>query len=284
MERVLGQGSSKELSQWGYVDVEEKDYRGKEEMRVDIKGVSILDYIALYKKFTYTKQESYSLKFIATEELGHTKVDLPGETFNDNIDNHWDEFVHYNIVDTQLVTELEATLKLLELAITMAYKAKINFSDVFSPVKMWDALIHNKLLSEQVVVPQRQSVHSRHIEGAYVKEPRTGFYNWIVSLDATSLYPSIMMSLNISPETFSGRVPVTMDQMLSGEADFTSMCKNQNLSVSPIGAMFSRETQGILPRLIVDMMADRKKAKGAMLTLQGEYEKVMEELARRGAK
>jgi DNA polymerase elongation subunit (family B) len=272
INRILGEGEANALSPWNKVSVDTMTVRGKEEIKVDILGVSILDYLALYKKFTYTKQESYSLKFIAQEELGHTKVELPGTSFNDNIDNHWDVFVQYNVIDTKLVTEMDNKLKLLELAITMAYKAKINFTDVFSPVKMWDALIHNKLLTEKVTVPQRQRVHSRHIEGAYVKEPLVGFYNWIVSLDATSLYPSIMMSLNISPETFSGRIPVTMEQVLDGSADFTDMATSQNLAISPIGAMFRREKKGILPRLIVDMMADRKRAKSEMLRLQGEYE------------
>lgn len=271
VKRILGEEESKRFSPWNLCRVDTFFSRGKEETKVDIAGVAILDYLALYKKFTYVKRESYSLKFISQEELGHTKVELPGDTFNDNIDNHWDQFVHYNVVDTRLVTELEEHLKLLELAMTMAYQAKINFNDVFSPVKMWDALIHNDLIKDKIVVPQRASVAGRTIEGAYVKEPRTGFYNWIVSLDATSLYPSIMMSLNISPETFDGRYPVTMDQMLNDSSAFDEM-KQNGLAVSPIGALFKREKQGILPKLIVDMMVSRKKAKSEMLKLENEYE------------
>jgi DNA polymerase elongation subunit (family B) len=277
VKRILGEEETKRFSPWGLTKVETIFIRGKEETKVDISGIAILDYLALYKKYTYVKQESYSLKFIAQEELGHTKVELPGETFNDNIDNHWNEFVHYNIIDTKLVTELESKLKLLELALTMAYQAKINFNDVFSPVKMWDALIHNSLLKDKIVLPQRAHVGSRTIEGAYVKEPRTGFYNWIISLDATSLYPSIMMSLNISPETFRGRYPVTMDQMLKDSSAFDEAKANDNVSVSPIGAMFSRESQGILPKLIVEMMAARKKAKSEMLRLENEYQQTHDE-------
>lgn len=274
IKRICGEDAAKKLSPWGMVDAEVHTYKGKEELSVDIKGIAIIDYLALYKKFTYTKRESYSLKFIAQEELGHTKVDLPGIDFNDNIENHWDEFVHYNVVDTVLVTELDNKLKLLELVVTMAYQAKINFTDVFSPVKMWDALIHNALLKDRIVVPQRAHVGNRVIEGAYVKEPKTGFFKWIVSLDATSLYPSIMQSLNISPETFLGRIDsITMQGLLDGviEAhDYEIVA--QNIAVSPIGAQFNREFRGIMPRLISDMMAARKKAKNEMLSLENEYE------------
>lgn len=271
VKRILGEDAVKKMSPWGFVSAEMRNFRGKEELSVDIKGIAILDYLALYKKFTYTKQESYSLKFISSEELGHTKVDLPGETFNDNIDNHWDEFVHYNIVDTQLVTELESKLKLLELIITMAYQAKINFTDVFSPVKMWDSLIHNSLLKEKIVVPQRAHVGSRPIEGAYVKEPKPGKYNWIISLDATSLYPSIMMSLNISPETFAGRVDISMDSLIKETIDVSPFLE-QGYAISPIGALFKKDQVGILPRLIKEMMASRKTAKNQMLSLESDYQ------------
>jgi len=276
IKRILGEDAMKKMSPWGFVSAEMQSYRGKEEMTVDIKGIAILDYLALYKKFTYTKQESYSLKYIAAEELGHTKVDLPGDTFNDNIDHHWNDFVHYNIVDTQLVTELEDKLKLLELIITMAYQAKINFTDVFSPVKMWDALIHNSLLRDKIVVPQRGHTGSRSIDGAYVKEPLTGKYNWIVSLDATSLYPSIMMSLNISPETFAGRTDINMDSLLNN-SNITSPYVQQDYAISPIGALFTKEKTGVLPRLIKEMMAARKTAKSQMLGLESEYEKSKDE-------
>jgi DNA polymerase elongation subunit (family B) len=277
IKRIISEDETKKLSPWGYVSVEEIFVMGNKELKVEIKGVAIVDYLALYKKFTYVKQESYSLKHVSKQELGHTKVELPGDSFNDNIENHWDIFVHYNIVDTKLVTELDGKLKLLELIMTMAYQAKINFNDVFSPVKMWDALIHNSLIKDKIVIPQRAKIESRHIEGAYVKEPRPGFFEWIVSLDATSLYPSIMMSLNISPETFKGRVQATIDQVLSNPSEYTELATSENAAISPIGAMFDRSFQGILPKLIVNMMADRKKAKNQMLALENEYQQTKDE-------
>lgn len=272
VKRILGDEAMKKLSPWGIVRAEKVTIKGNEEIDIDLKGISVIDYLSLYKKFVLVKQESYSLKHIAQEELGHTKVELPGSSFNDSIDNHWETFVHYNIVDTKLVTDLEEKLKLLELDVTMAYQAKINFTDVFSPVKMWDSLIHNSLLDKDVVIPQREKVLSRSIAGAYVKEPEPGLHEWIVSLDATSLYPSIMMSLNISPETFRGRVDIDMDSLLSGSISTKPLLDDGN-AVSPIGALFSKEKTGIFPSLIKEMMAKRKKAKSEMLVLESEYEK-----------
>ena len=184
----------------------------------------------------------------------------------------YDKFVRYNVIDTQLVTELDNKLKLIDVALALAYKAKINFDDVFSPVKLWDSLITNTLLAEKIVVPQRKHVGSRNIEGAYVKEPRVGFYGWMTSLDATSLYPSIMQSLNISPEKYTGRIPVTVDQMMDGSANLEHMAKEQNFAVSSIGAMFKRDGQGFIPKLITDLMAERKTTKKLMLQTESEYE------------
>lgn len=88
IDRILGEGESKKLSPWDICKVDKLFVKGNEEVTCSIPGVAILDYLALYKKFTYVKQESYGLKFIAEEELGHTKLDLPGTSFNDNIDGN----------------------------------------------------------------------------------------------------------------------------------------------------------------------------------------------------
>jgi DNA polymerase elongation subunit (family B) len=273
IENILGEGESSKLSPWGICKIDKLYVKGNEEVVCSIAGVSILDYLALYKKFTYIKRESYGLKFIAEEELGHTKLDLPGFNFNDNIDNHWEQFTKYNIVDTMLVSELDNKLKLIDVAIALAYKSKINFEDVFSPVKLWDALIVNTLMAEKVVVPQRKSIVKREIEGGYVKEPKIGFYGWMVSLDATSLYPSIMQSLNISPETYLGRYPITLDQTLNDNSILKTITNGQDVCISSIGAMFKRDKQGHVPKLITELMTERKSTKKNMLNLESEYEK-----------
>jgi DNA polymerase elongation subunit (family B) len=166
-------------------------------------------------------------------------------------------------------------MKLLDLAFTLAYKARINFQDVYSPVKTWDAIIHNALLDKGVVVPQRKGNRStRVIDGGYVKTPVPGMYEYVTSIDATSLYPSIMMLLNLSPECFVGMTDSSVQMLLNGH-EFT----DKRYAYGANGAMFSKDKLGIIPGLISEFMSNRKKAKSDMLTLQSEYEelKVMRE-------
>ena len=153
----------------------------------------------LYKKFTYKAQESYRLDYIAEVELGQKKLDHSEfETFRDFYRGNWKKFVDYNIVDVELVDRLEDKMKLIELALTMAYTAKVNYNDVMFQVRTWDVIIYNYLRKRNIVVPQRnRSDKSDKYAGAYVKEPVPGVYDWVVSFDLNSLYPHLMMQYNI---------------------------------------------------------------------------------------
>ena len=124
----------------------------------------------------------------------------------------------YNIIDVELVDRLEDKMKLIELALTMAYDAKVNYEDVFYQVRMWDNIIYNYLKKRNIVIPPKnKSVKSEKYAGAYVKEPIPGKYDWVVSFDLNSLYPHLIMQYNISPETLcEARHPsVTVDRLLS---------------------------------------------------------------------
>lgn len=276
IELVLGEGESGMLGPWDICRIEKLFVKGTEEVKCTIPGLAILDYLALYKKFTYDPRESYSLGFISQEELGHTKVELPGKDFNDSIDNHWDIFTAYNVVDVKLVTDLDKKLKLIDVALALAYMAKINYDDVFSPVKLWDSMITNTLLRKKITVPQRASVVNRSIEGGYVKEPITGLHGWTVSLDATSLYPSIMRSLNISPDTVLGKIELGVDELLrrdpESEERVSTLAGFDNAAISAIGMMFDRSKEGFLGKIIADLMSERKSTKNKMLQATAEYE------------
>lgn len=288
MTDILGEDLTSRMSPWGKIEFRRiKDkFSSTDVPVVDVLGVSILDYMNLYKKFgSTTKHESYSLNHIAQEELGFQKLDHSEYTdFNDFYHRGFDaKYVSYNVIDVQLVSKLEAKLKLIELAYTMAYMAKINYSQVFGPVKTWDSIIHNRLISENVVVPLRDSENtsSESIEGAYVKDPIPGFKRWVVTLDATALYPSFMQTLNISPETYMGRQPgIDLDALLGG----LKLESPQNECWGPTGARFDKSRQGIIPRIITEFLAERKKTKNEMLSKQQEYENIKSELERRGIK
>ena len=137
----------------------------------------------MYRKFTYTNQESYRLDHIAFVELGQKKLDHSEyDTFREFYTKDWQKFVEYNIIDVRLVDRLDDKMKLLELAITMAYDAKVNFEDVYSQVRMWDNIIYVYLARQNIAIPpKRQSHKDNKYAGAYVKEPVPGIYDWVVS-------------------------------------------------------------------------------------------------------
>ena len=272
LERVLGEKWQKSLSPWNKVNMREVYIQGRRNLAYDILGVSILDYLDLYRKFTYTNQESYRLEHIATVELGEGKLDHSEfENFKDFYTEHWQKFVEYNIKDVDLVDRLEKKMKLLELAVTMAYDAKVNFEDVYSQVRMWDTLIYNYLKERKICVPPRQeSKKDDKYAGAYVKEPIPGLYDWVVSFDLNSLYPHLIMEYNISPETLvPTRYPsISVDKILNGEIDIDS-----DYCVAANGAQYRKDIQGFLPEMMQKIYDERTIYKKKMLIAKSDYEK-----------
>jgi len=187
INKLFGEKEVNKLSPWGYVNEESVYQYGRQQQKYDIFGVSCLDYMDLYRKFTYINQESFRLDHIAYVELGERKMENPYETYREWYTNDYQSFVDYNIKDVELVDALEDKMKLIELALTVAYEAKVNYEDVYSQVKMWDVLIYNYLKSKNIVVPKRRiSEKSDRYEGAYVKEPQTGMHKWVMSFDLNS--------------------------------------------------------------------------------------------------
>jgi DNA polymerase elongation subunit (family B) len=228
----------------------------------------------LYKKFTYTNQESYRLDHIANVELGQKKLDHSEfDTFQDFYTHGWKKFVEYNIIDVELVDRLEDKMKLIELALTMAYDAKVNYNDVFYQVRMWDTIIYNYLKKKNIVIPPKeQTDKDEKYAGAYVKEPNPGVYDWVVSFDLNSLYPHLIMQYNISPETLiEERHPtVSVERILKEELNFEMY---KDYAVCANGAMFRKNKKGFLPELMEKMYGERVIFKKRMLKAKQEYEK-----------
>ena len=272
LERVLGDKWQKSLSPWNKVNMREVYIQGRRNLAYDILGVSILDYLDLYRKFTYTNQESYRLEHIATVELGEGKLDHSEfENFKDFYTQHWQKFVEYNLKDVDLVHRLEKKMKLLELAVTMAYDAKVNFEDVYSQVRTWDTLIYNYLKERKICVPPRQeSKKDDKYAGAYVKEPVPGLYDWVVSFDLNSLYPHLIMEYNISPETLvPTRYPsISVDKILNDEINIDS-----EYCVAANGAQYRKDIHGFLPQMMQKIYDERKIYKKKMLIAKSQYEK-----------
>ena len=272
LDRILGEKLMRRMSPWGLVSEREIYIAGRKNISYDIGGVTQLDYLNLYKKFTYKAQESYRLDYIASVELGQKKLDHSEfDTFKDFYTKGWQKFVEYNIIDVELVDRMEDKMKLIELAIVMAYDAKANYADVFSQVRMWDTIIYNYLKKRNIVIPPKErSDKDAKYAGAYVKEPIPGKYDWVVSFDLNSLYPHLIMQYNISPETLwetrhpSASVEGLLNQEVKINGDF-AVCAN--------GAQYRKDVRGFLPELMEKIYKDRTVYKKKMLAAKQEYEK-----------
>ncbi len=273
MNRILGDEHTKLLSPWKLISSREIYIKGRKQIAYDIPGVACLDYLELYKKFTYTNQESYRLDHICSVELDAKKLDHSEfDTFKEFYTKDWNKFVLYNIHDVRLVDQLEDKMKLLELAFTMAYDAKVNYEDVYSQVRMWDNIIFIYLAQMGIVIPpKKDSVKDAKYAGAYVKEPIPGMYDWVVSFDLNSLYPHLIMQYNLSPETLlPRRSSVNVDMLLAKEHD-TSDLVGETLCAN--GTHYTTKQQGFLPKLMEKIYEDRTIYKKKMLAAKQEYEK-----------
>jgi len=272
LRRVHGEKLMKRFSPWGLVSEGEVHIMGRTHTTFDVGGVTQLDYLDLYKKFTYKAQESYRLDYIASVELGQKKLDHSEyDTFKDFYTKGWQKFIEYNIIDVELVDRLEDKMKLIELALTMAYDAKVNYNDVFYQVRMWDTIIYNYLKKRNIVIPPKnRSSKNEKYAGAYVKEPKPGRYDWVVSFDLNSLYPHLIMQYNISPETLretrhgSTSVEGILNETVKIDGDY-AVCAN--------GAQYRKDVRGFLPELMDKMYSERVIFKKKMLQAKQNYEK-----------
>ena len=279
IKNVHGVEMMKQLSPWGIVNSRDVRTKYGVDILYDILGVENLDYLQLYRKFTYTNQESYALNHIAFVELGERKDENPYDTFKDWYSNDYQSFLDYNIKDVELVDRLDEKLKLVDLLLTMAYEAKVNLTDAYTSVKYWDILIFNHLYKQKIMIPQLKGNKSKSEKyvGAYVKDPQTGLHNWVVSFDLNSLYPHLIMQYNISPETLLAESmhidkDKCVDLFLKQDYDTTQITERE-LTITPNGALFTTQKQGFLPQMMQEMYDDRTIYKRKMLEAKKDYEK-----------
>ena len=251
---------------------------GHDNMTYNLIGISTLDYMDLYRKFTYKVRESYRLDYIGQVELGMRKIsDDKGQGY-DLYKTDYQKFIEYNIRDVEIVKKLDDKMKLLDLAITIAYESKINFEDVFSPVKIWETIIYNFLKEQKIAVPRdRHKGDSDGVQGGYVKDPHVGLHKWVVSFDLNSLYPHLIQQYNISPDMISNDEVLKLKynkgvEGLLEEKFNTEYLKEQQMTLTPNGQHFSTKRQGFLPKLMKSMYDDRVVYKQKMLIEQQRLE------------
>tara|TARA_A100001015_G_scaffold192580_1_gene214598 strand:- start:673 stop:3165 length:2493 start_codon:yes stop_codon:yes gene_type:complete len=273
-KHLMGEEYISQFSPWGIVNEGTAISLGyaRQEKYFDLLGIATLDYLDLYRKHTFVRRESYKLDYIGEVEVGETKNENPYDTFKEFYSNDYQRFIEYNIQDVELVDKLEDKMKLIELHLTMAYEAKVNYQDVFGQVRMWDSIIFNHLKEKNVVVPAVvESKKSDGYEGAYVKDPVVGFHDWICSFDLNSLYPHLIMQYNISPETMVGFDPgkVNVVDMLNEKTDLSNL---DGRTITPNGAQFRIDKQGFLPELMNKLYKERVIYKDKMLKAKSLYQ------------
>jgi len=290
--RVLDEKTARKLSPWGRTSLRKAIVLGREQQAINLIGTSILDYMELYKRFTYTQQESYRLDHIAHVELNERKLSYEEHgSLHKLYSEDYEKFIDYNIKDVELVEQLEDKMKFIDMILALAYSAKVNYNDVFSQVRMWDTMIYNHLRKKNIVIPPKiNEEKTEQYAGAYVKDPIIGMHNWIVSFDLNSLYPHLIMHYNISPETLVPRERAPeevvnslnlgahktiagIDNIIEKIFD-TSSLKNHNLTVTPNYQFFRKDVRGFLPEMMEELYEQRSEYKSLMIEAQKNLEKL----------
>ena len=244
-----------------------------------IAGVSVLDYLQLYKKFTFSERSSYRLDDIGKFEVGEKKVAYEG-TLNDLYENDLEKFVEYNIQDVKLIKKLDDKLDFIEIARGIAHLGHIPYENVFMSSRYLEGAILVYLKKQGIIAPnkpkKRDNLSNDKFVGAYVQEPQKGKHNWVFDLDITSMYPSCIMSLNISPETKLGKLEgwspeefirgvnktytVTNNETELGRftnIELKDYLENRSIGVATNGVMYRTDKDGLLPALLRKWFDDR---------------------------
>jgi len=270
--RVFGEDTAKQLSPWGLVQYKQIAIKGKQMDTYDISGVQQMDYLDLFQKFGYSygAQESYKLDHIAHVVLGERKVDYSeyGSLYTLYKEDH-QKFIDYNIKDVELIDRFEEKMGLITLAMTIAYKGGVNYSDTMGTTAIWDSIVFRELKRRKVVPPPMEPKQTRSFAGGYVKAPHIGLHDWVVSFDLASLYPNLIVQYNMSPETLQQE---TVEGGVDHYLEKTEREESQH-SVAANGSTYTKSQQGVLPNIIVNYYDERKQVKNEMLAAKQEYEK-----------
>ncbi len=278
INRMLGESYVKRLSPWGLVDRQEVTKMGRTQTAYELKGISQLDYLDLFKKFGYSygPQESYKLDHIAHVVLGENKISYEEYSNLHTLYKHnHQKFIDYNIKDVELVDRIEDKLGLITLCMTMAYKGGVNYNDTFGTTLIWDTIIYRKLFANNIVVPFIEDKTKSAYPGGFVKDPHVGIHDNVVSFDLNSLYPSIIMQYNMSPETIASGEITQFD--IEDVLTKSSRPDNRGKALAANGQYFRTDRPGIVPYIIDEMYKERVEIKQEMINAQKELQKVDKE-------
>ena len=262
-------------------------YYNEHQRKYKIAGVSQLDYLELYKLYTYTQQSSYRLDFIGQLEVGIGKIEYEG-SLQDLYEKDINKYIEYNLNDVKIVKALDDKLKFIDLARGVCHLGHIGYEDIFYSSRYLEGAMLVYMKDIGVIAPNKPQHGGSYgsgekFTGAYVKDPIPGRYDWVFDLDLTSMYPSTIMTLNISPETKLGKlegwdaeefvrgVNKTYTLMVEGrekgrytQEELKQMFDKNKVSISSNGVMYRYDKKGLIPVLLEKWFNERVEFKRLM--------------------
>lgn len=251
-------------------------------------GISILDYMTMYKKFSYKELPSYSLNYVCNFELNRGKIEYEGN-LDDLMKNDINTFIEYNITDCELVLALDAKLQFIDLVRGICHVGHVPYEDYIYSSKYLEGALLTYLKRIDVVAPNKPADRREKMQelqesgkdgfiGAYVKDPVPGRYEWIYDLDLTSLYPSIIMTLNISPETKVAKIlnwdaeafirgddkTYIVDGDTVNAETLHKFLDKYKYTVASNGVMYRTDIVGLIPAILNDWFDRRVEYKDEM--------------------
>ena len=284
IEKVLGEGKSNKLSPVDSVYGVEKTNKKFMNKYIDftINGIAHVDYMFLYKTFTAGERESDALDYICWEEIGQGKLDYGDMSLTDLFHKDWNKFINYNIWDVKLIVMLDELKKYLEIAKFSAFSGFCNLDKTFGKTAIITGVLAKESLDEGKIIPTQTHAEKSKLAGGYVKQPKEGMVEGFLSLDANSLYPSNIITLNISPESKVAKVMAKDKDDLTifnfkdrryiklKKQELKKYVTDNNLSMSANGIMFDQSKQSIAAKFCDSLYAKRKKVKNDMFLLEKE--------------
>lgn len=233
-----------------------------------MEGIPLLDFQLMYKKFVYTPREMYSLDYLASQELGDTKLDYSEyDTLHDMWVKDPQKYIDYNIWDVELIDLMDQKLGLIDLTCTIAYFSKTNFVDTLGTVGVWDSIFYNTLKKKNVMIPPKHTGEKEDYAGAYVYEPECKIHEWLIAVDLKSLYPHVQQQYNISPESLIDdmRTQIDIEMDLDDRYLNEEFVAPEDAIMAANGCFFRKDKEGIVPGLLREIYDNRVVAKGEMI-------------------
>lgn len=262
--KILGEDDTKRLSPVGNLrPVTFMGKFGREQVHWHIEGVSCVDYLDIYKRFCPVLRESYKLDAIGEVELSENKVDYGDTNLASLSDDNWELFIDYNIQDVNLLVRLEEKLQYLKLLRMISYAGLTTLEGALGSLSVITGLcaIRARFHKKRIPTFKKGKENEEQNAGAYVGEPLKGFQENIVSFDANSLYPNVMITLNLSPETKIGTITDKTDkditiQHVNGQnfklsiPSFMKFVEKEKIAISKAKVLFTQKKKGIIPETV----------------------------------